>query len=235
MTLPLTGAGPSGAGVTAFDPLTLSPTLWLKADAITGKNDGDALASWTDSSGNANTVSQGTGANQPLYKTAIVNGKPVVRFDGTNDLLVAATALVTAAPWTVCMVINPATASGVWFNGRYDFAFLGTSQWRHTTPARADMDSNTTARTNGVFQIVTLVFSAAFTSNFFTNGTAKGSPTSAGDGAAATQTFKLGLSAGGGQLNGDVAEFLLIPSALSAGNRQSLEGSLGTKYGIAVV
>lgn len=64
--------------------------LWLKADAGTSTTvDGAAVSQWDDQSGNARHVTQATGANQPVYKTAIVNGKPVVRFDGANDFLQA--------------------------------------------------------------------------------------------------------------------------------------------------
>jgi hypothetical protein len=43
-----------GSG-SAFDPSTVANLqVWLKADAITGKNDGDAVVNWPDSSGNDN-------------------------------------------------------------------------------------------------------------------------------------------------------------------------------------
>lgn len=50
--------------------------------------DNDPVSSWTDKSGNGNTLAQGTGSKQPLYKTNIINGLPVVRFDGTDDNLI---------------------------------------------------------------------------------------------------------------------------------------------------
>ena len=71
--------------------------LWLDATDINGDgnadsiSDGTALASWVDKS-NACHFShiKGTGANQPLYKTAIFGTKPGVRFDGVNDFFAAA-------------------------------------------------------------------------------------------------------------------------------------------------
>lgn len=71
--------------------------LWLKADAITGLVDGDPVGAWNDSSGNAFNTSQATGAKKPLYKTNIVGSLPVVRFDGSDDVL-------TGSNWTT--VIN---------------------------------------------------------------------------------------------------------------------------------
>lgn len=78
-----------------FNPIYLSPALWLDGsdastlyDATTGGSlvaaDG-AIARWEDKSGNARHATQGTLASRPLRKTAIANGRDVVRFDGSND------------------------------------------------------------------------------------------------------------------------------------------------------
>ena len=80
--------------------------LWLKADAITGKVDTDPIATWPDSSGNGFDIGQATSAKQPLYRTNQLNGLPIVRFDGTDDVL--STGLV---PWT--NVINT-TGGGIY-------------------------------------------------------------------------------------------------------------------------
>jgi hypothetical protein len=59
--------------------------VWLQADSITGLTDGQAVSTWSDSSGNGRNATQPTAANRPVYKTNIKNGKPVVRFTGTNS------------------------------------------------------------------------------------------------------------------------------------------------------
>ena len=56
--------------------------LWLAADRLTHLIDGDPVGSWIDASGNGNDVTQATATNKPTFKTGILNGKPVVRFDG---------------------------------------------------------------------------------------------------------------------------------------------------------
>lgn len=66
--------------------------LWLKADAITGLADLDPVTQWDDSSGLANHATQASGLIQPVYRTNIVNGLPVVRFDGAGDRLGLTTA-----------------------------------------------------------------------------------------------------------------------------------------------
>lgn len=78
----LTGAGTVASG--AFSPSDVSGmTLWLKADAITGKVDGDLLSQWDDSSGAGNHVTS-SGALRPTYKTGIENGLPAVLFSGAQ-------------------------------------------------------------------------------------------------------------------------------------------------------
>lgn len=66
--------------------------LWLKADAITGLSDGDALTTWADSSGNACNPTQADAALKPVYKTGILNSLPVVRFDADYLTIASSTA-----------------------------------------------------------------------------------------------------------------------------------------------
>lgn len=96
-SLPLMGAGPSGAGG-SFSPDSVSGLeLWLAADEITGLADTDPVATWPDLSGNGRDATQATGVSQPLYRTAQVNGLPAVKFDGSNDYLTVAYALANAS------------------------------------------------------------------------------------------------------------------------------------------
>jgi hypothetical protein len=67
---------------------------------LTGFSDGNAVGTWIDLSANSRNATQATPGNQPIYKTGIQGGNPVVRFDGSNDLLetsaFASTANITA-------------------------------------------------------------------------------------------------------------------------------------------
>ena len=69
-----------------WKPSNQSATLsgWYKADAITGVSDGGAVASWVDSSGQGNTLTQSTLGAMPSYETNELNSLPVVRFDKTS-------------------------------------------------------------------------------------------------------------------------------------------------------
>ena len=80
-----------------FNPLSLSPALWLDAsdsntlyDATTSGalvGAGGAVARWEDKSGNARHVTQATLSSRPIKVEGVQGGKSVVRFDGVNDLL----------------------------------------------------------------------------------------------------------------------------------------------------
>ncbi len=70
--------GPGGVGSTS------SNILWLKANEITGVSNGADLLTWTDASGNANTLTAPSSTFSPTYQTSVINGLPVVRFSKAN-------------------------------------------------------------------------------------------------------------------------------------------------------
>jgi hypothetical protein len=49
--------------------------------------DGDQVVMWRDQADDGNDASQATATEQPLFKTGIINGLPVVRFDGVDNNL----------------------------------------------------------------------------------------------------------------------------------------------------
>jgi hypothetical protein len=67
-------------------PVTTGLHLWLKSDALV-LDHGDRVASWTDSSGQGNHAVQATITKQPRFFESGYNGKPVIRFDGADDVL----------------------------------------------------------------------------------------------------------------------------------------------------
>ena len=77
---------------TVSDKINNNPVLWLSADRNITLN-GNNVSVWGDRSGNGYDASQSTPANQPLYVPNALNGKPVLRFDGTNDSLISSNIL----------------------------------------------------------------------------------------------------------------------------------------------
>ena len=100
---------------------TDSLLLWLQASSLAGThNDGDTISSWTDSSGNGNT---GTAVGTPVFKTGIVNGESVVRFDGTSAYFTFSSFLagIEFEMFAVLATVNDPAASagtsGAWILG----------------------------------------------------------------------------------------------------------------------
>lgn len=93
VTADMTSSGQAGsvdivAAPTTFDPLSLSPALWLDAsDTATITATGGQVSQWRDKSGNSRHVSQSTGTAQPQQVASVLNGNSVVQFDGADDYL----------------------------------------------------------------------------------------------------------------------------------------------------
>lgn len=85
--------------------------VWLKADAISGLNDGDKVATWADMSGGGRNFAQGTDANRPVYKTNVVYRNPVVRFTAANATTLTSSATLANATAFTILVVHTRTAS----------------------------------------------------------------------------------------------------------------------------
>ena len=72
-------AGPLGTSV--------NPILWLDAGTGVIPDDGFGNFLWQDQSGGGHDATQSTAAYKPTPVLGVINGKPVVRFDGTGDSL----------------------------------------------------------------------------------------------------------------------------------------------------
>jgi hypothetical protein len=77
VTLTATGAAAPSS------PVTSGLQLWLKADAGVSTNSSGTVTNWADQSGNGNDAAQDDSTNAPLLVTNEVNGKPVLRFEGS--------------------------------------------------------------------------------------------------------------------------------------------------------
>jgi hypothetical protein len=74
---------------TGFNPKSISDlAVWLDAsDASTITLNGGNVSAWGDKSGNGRNFTQGTALAQPLYATGAMNGRAVVRADGSNHFM----------------------------------------------------------------------------------------------------------------------------------------------------
>jgi hypothetical protein len=119
--------GAVAAAAPAFSPTDVAGLkVWYKADALVLNND-DAVASWTDSSGNLNHATEAT--NRPTYKTNIQNSLPAVLGDGSNDKLTCAglgTGWSTSVG-SLFVVFNPNSDTQY---GLIDFSGASDTHWR---------------------------------------------------------------------------------------------------------
>ena len=79
---------------------TNSLVLHLKPETLSALADGDSVINWPDSSGAGNDSQQATVADQPTFKTNILNGYGVVRFVYSGSEFLTNTAPTTFAAGT---------------------------------------------------------------------------------------------------------------------------------------
>jgi VCBS repeat-containing protein len=91
----------AAASSTPWTPAEITGAVWVDADAAT--LDGTAVTTLTDKKGGTITATQGTPANRPTLVTDVLNGQPVIQFDG-NDWLSFGTAMGKPANFTVFVV-----------------------------------------------------------------------------------------------------------------------------------
>lgn len=215
-------------------PSTMGMQLWLKADSQP-YSDGNTVTTATDSSPAGNNSS---GAPGPTYKTNIINGKPVLRFDGVDDVLIGMSAALTdTASWTLFSVVNQKSAGHAYFcaqtNNHVGFTMggdassggggvgmlFGAVAW--VTQGSASL--NTWAIQSGA--------RSSGTANVYTNGalirTTTTSPTSDGS------IYRVGRI-GPPYIQCDIAEIICYSRSLGASERQAVEDYLSAKYGIPV-
>lgn len=233
----------------SFSPLVLRPALWLDASDASTLYSGASLAAadgaiseWRDKSGNARHATQATGVSQPLRKTAIQNGRDVVRFDGANDGLKGT--LVNLSAMTVFVVFKYSAArlydrvytqatnalSNDYSASGHYIPVIQSSASQTSSYASADLRS-TVATASNTFAVVASKHTGSEITNY-KNGAA-GTP----------YTHTLGVNGGAygigstpteniANMTGDISEILVFPTALSDADRQAVETYLNAKWAI---
>lgn len=229
--------GAYSGGPDVFLPSDLGGvSVWLRADKITGLADAAVMDTWVDTGGKLNSP-VGSGTARPTYRTNVLNGKPVVRFDGVDDGMIVANNLTMRTMFAVVSHSDGGASFtdyrrlyGGWGTTPNDISFLGmtgNSIYNPNTAVAAGYSANT-SWINGVnsvsaaplanFKVVSAISDASWTS-YMALGTYLGSAATLAE----LQCFK-----------GDMAEFIMFDFALSTYQRRQVEAYLGTKYAVAV-
>jgi hypothetical protein len=236
ISLPFPGPGMlSTPPVSTPCPATISGlTFWVKADAITGLSDGNSLATWTDQSGNGyNATASGTA--EPTYKVNILNGLPVVRFNGSSNRMQTA-AFNLNQPFSL-FVIGMQLAgrnvdtfisdlSGTGFNLTPQYAGTYNSIWLYV-PGGGLYFQPVTLTTYNIAGGEVNGTSSLLDWNGNVGGQLQGTLGSSG-----SSGVSIGGNSAGDYLGGDIAEAIVYSQALSTTNRQIIEGYLAWKWGL---
>ncbi|HPD15550.1 MAG TPA: PEP-CTERM sorting domain-containing protein [Planctomycetota bacterium] len=230
-----------------FEPLgtPLNGALyWLRADqGVTAS--GGAVSAWNDQSGNARDFTQATAVKQPQLVPGVLNGLPVVRFDGdltgnsggvapnADEVILSA----STTPRTVFLVNTLAAGNvglaGIW--GQND-ADSGIRRASNTTWQNPGNSNDWTNPAGSAMYVNGQAFAGNATANegvphilSATRGTATAwAATSLGDyfrsGSVTPRPYK-----------GDIAEVIAFDRVLNLAERQIVENALSAKYAIPLI
>lgn len=99
------------ASSATLDTVATGLEAWYAADQLTGLSDGSAVTTWDDAK-NAHDVTQSNASFRPVYKTNIVNGRPVVRFTAASShRLTGSDAGMPTGALTFIAVVNMTTVT----------------------------------------------------------------------------------------------------------------------------
>lgn len=195
--------------------------------------DGTGVGTWTDLAG-SNNATQATSANQPTFKTNILNGNPILRFDGTNDQFSLTSTVPIAGEYSAITLFKTSgvflTASkldaDVPYTNLYSAGYLYTCAVNRfwDAPLTASSFSILTSYTNGsdAASPVYIIFqnSSALTGNnayYAISGSMNG----------------IGSRSDGLRANGDLAAMMHIPGTLASSLRRRFEHAMGFSFKIA--
>ena len=228
--------------------------LVLDSRRISGLSDGNAVSQWDDASRSAWNVTQSTAALQPIYKTAIQGGQPVVRFDGANatnagDRLISSSVSVSQT-YSFVVVFQVSSSDA---NGAVIFDSYNSTQsvfYRGTTGDSADKFVMSSGGTGSPipsrFEFANSNTNWNIVAGEFNSGTRYG----ALNGTTATSTTNIGTNSLSGisvgqirgnptpvvtnySLNGDIGLISIISTALPDPLRKRLEHAAALSFKIA--
>jgi hypothetical protein len=225
------------AGCKAWYDFSDITSLW-EAASLTDQVDvdGDSIVSVTDKSGAANHLAVSIVFNTPLYKTGIINGLSVARFDGSNDQLTSPV-IATDASWTMFLLAQKRSAPGAGvqtlFSGAGNVNVVTASATDANGYVWAVNEASSLVALGGTATGVNIVcIRVASVSNLIAriNGGSGTTLDPADAAATASLTYAFGSD---GTLPGDfdLGEVLAYDSALSDADLDAIGNYLATKWG----
>lgn len=204
--------------------------LWLRADTGTIVDNNSKVSLWIDQSGVGHDAIQLNPAAQPVLVGNALNGKPILRFCGTDCLLSTAWPVTTSTEFSIFVVstLNANGGAGAFYNGNAGFDGYGFYRLN--------------AASYGLLYggIGFLTFGPVSTFDYQLDEALRGT-----DGAAryyvdAAQSGAVGLGVPNpatgrslvGQFTGDIGEVIIYDRGLSDTERHQVEQYLIRKFGL---
>lgn len=247
--------GPGGVGNATGAGGQPQNRLWIRADqnvfqdaGVTACANLTTVQQWNDRSGNNNHVSQATAGRRPTFRTAILNGLPVVRFAGTHDLLTSGLNSTSALPFSFFAVTTNGAGNPM---GLFDsrpglpnvFRFFNAGPTPGANNSVELWDNNPAKgglvlSTSG--SLTTVQGSVDGSSNrqlrVLTNGSQLGSIETGNTNPVVFESACIGSINSGtnGFFNGDLAEMIYFNSSLNEAQRIIVENYLSQKYNLTL-
>lgn len=186
------------------------------------------VKTWYDQSGNTRDATQATTGSQPSIVLSVVNSKPVLRFDGTDDKIAYASSVVIGS---AIVLANHADATFGNYNGLITGGFGGNNQvgfigTQSSTVLYVGTDATFIGkiRQNGVLG----TSYATLTTHKITSGIY--------DDSADTWTkIVVGndRDTAGRFWKGDTGEIILFSAAISTADHNTIGADMATRYGLS--
>jgi hypothetical protein len=243
LTMGLVAAGPMAVAAVDGPPVTAGLVLHLDASdagSITKNASTNKTSQWADLSGEGNDAAQATAGKQPLWMNAVLEGNPVIRFDGTNDWLLTPDDVLDPASqdWMIFLVAQTSSTADQNFlqqldgngTGRMWIDYYSTSSNFSSNLGGARRDSGFAPSVDTPYIVGLAWNNSTTTLQWYINGDAKNSYTFAMEESHGAIRLGANKADSGKYLDGDIAEILIYAGALSNYERKQVEVYLDEKW-----
>lgn len=222
------------------------PVHWYDASQIQGLVNNDPVAAWADSSVNGDGIAQADPTKRPLFIMNVLNGKPVVRFDGSNDFMngfftVGGALSQPVTMWAVAQLHAPQVLDGLTHDmiegyqvdalpsTRISFCQTASGAGKWAMFAGTNLNGSAS---NGNWNIWMGLFNGV-SSRFWLNGIANSAVGNAGTSNA--EGITIGSNIGGATFkwDGDIPEVIIYDPNLSTPDINQVGQYLAAKYGLS--
>jgi hypothetical protein len=245
--------------VVPYSPGLISLRLWLSGDSLTGNTNGAALASWPNWGGVTGSAGQATASQKPTYQAAVLNGRSVVRFDGSDDFMdLISTSVVNVLNSSSKTFFLVAKTSSTGSGNRWVFSLqeasangtagqlfgfgvdYSTNKYQSTYWSSTSNTGwlNPTPYTNtATFHLITMVVASSGIVTLRIDGVQHVRATNSSTPANAGAHLILGSAYSGGvsePMASDIAELLIYETSLTGSEVAQVEGQLAERYGLTL-